>query len=719
MKKNKIKTKKTKSNIDVEFNKNKFPNEIINSNINSIYNNKNNKQKNFDIKNSLVIDEAIVNSIINKIISSVILITNKERIYKNFNTYCFNYIKKLISTFLLSEIISYENVSNTNELKNNIFYNYTKTSKKDTWTYISEPEASNIDRCANKIILIKKNNINFKNINNNKNNLIEEEIYENKKTIHKMDIYANKEEINVNNNSKDIDKEYDYKIILLKKRNLSKDDKELNFDEKYDKIIEMPSIDILKDKKEIDIMKRNEEIKNLRKEYNIIINKKRASNIFSIKSKQQLKPVKRMYIHNFDSNKYTFDPNGKVIHLHLPKLQVSSEFNTPKQKIINKIIKNEQDLIGSNIKKNYKKISFKKSLISSFSKFNLNDNIKAKGTHYSIRAKFRNSLVNTNFLTLKDQKYKELYSSIKEKINITNNFNIRNTKENIEYNPNDRKSYWYFNKFKKLNKQRIIGGENFEKIIPEVGVIIHDDYKKYQKKEGGFNYLSKYFKCSINEYSKLLDNSKNFLSENNSYSSLLLEKDNYDYNNYNGYKEEFSDNNNPLFKNAHFINNNKERILSSFSKDRNFSDNNLKNKNYTLDIRDSNKNKINLKSSLSSINIMNKYGNSMNNIKLSGNKKINYIYNLLNDEKKDKINYNSDNNISKNKNIVSIKELLDRKRKLPLIEKLKKKNKEIMNGRNILNKFNLNIIKNKEWGRGNSFEHSVDYNNEYKKKKYI
>ena len=39
-----------------------------------------------------------------------------------------------------------------------------------------------------------------------------------------------------------------------------------------------------------------------------------------------------------------------------------------------------------------------------------------------------------------------------------------------------------------------------------------------------------------------------------------------------------------------------------------------------------------------------------------------------------------------------------------------------MNGRNILNKFNLNIIKNKEWGRGNNFEHSVDYNNEYKKK---
>ena len=102
--------------------------------------------------------------------------------------------------------------------------------------------------------------------------------------------------------------------------------------------------------------------------------------------------------------------------------------------------------------------------------------------------------------------------------------------------------------------------------------------------------MSKYNKPSIYEFSKIYDNKRRVKSVN--YLSLSFNSDNNELNNinYNGYNEEFSDYNNPLLQNALHLNN-KNRILSSFS--RNNGDNNAekKDKKYTIDLDDlSNKN---------------------------------------------------------------------------------------------------------------------------------
>ena len=122
--------------------------------------------------------------------------------------------------------------------------------------------------------------------------------------------------------------------------------------------------------------------------------------------------------------------------------------------------------------------------------------------------------------------------------------------------------------------QTIYSGSNFEKITPEIGVIISNndkDKEKNNKKIGGFDFIKKYNRPSMNEISNLLSSqNSNINIYNNQITSFfnydyskninnnkneLNEKNNFQFNkfntenNYIGYKEEFKDNN-PFFQGA-------------------------------------------------------------------------------------------------------------------------------------------------------------------------
>jgi hypothetical protein len=90
-------------------------------------------------------------------------------------------------------------------------------------------------------------------------------------------------------------------------------------------------------------------------------------------------------------------------------------------------------------------------------------------------------------------------------------------------------------------------------IIPEVGVTIINSDKK--KKEGGLNFTEKFKKPSMEQFSKLAFdtenlNSKRFLTGSLSQDKILNSEIN-NQNNYIGYSQQFSNENNPLIQNSH------------------------------------------------------------------------------------------------------------------------------------------------------------------------
>jgi len=673
-------------------------NNLENSNIN----NYNVEKNDFELRNS-IINEAIVNYIINYSISIAINSCTLKETYKKIDHHCYNFLKKLINTYLSIELIQYEDTPNSNEISgNNILYNTEKSSKSDTWTYISEPEPSTIDRCSNRTLLKEIDHKHIYQINNDENDEFKEESINinannnklsNKKKLKKKAFMhtktlKNEEKSKVNESAKskdgnNIDDPYkDYKVI--KKKKFINIKGLLTIQE--DRIIEMPSYDI-KDKKEnFENIYEKEEFNKLRKDIQYLIEqKKRENNLLLLKPNRRKSQINFKFSNNFDTNRYTFDTNGKILYLNLPKLSpISSEFNTPKQKVVDK------DSNSQNKKR--KSLYFRKLIISSFEKYNINinsDTIK------------RNS---AKTISIKNKTSRNRTSSLPNNNinNNTSNFITKRNRESIEYNPRalktnlnkDKDKERDKNKNTKSKKAMIIGGQNFEKIVPEVGVVIHDDYKLNKTKSGGFKYSSKYCKMSFKELSQILDNKGKYSSVDNS--SFSFNQDNN--NNYNGYNEKFNDNNNPLLENAHSIRK-KERILSSFSENRKKSN---KNNNYnSIDIS-SPLNKIGIKRSmnfsLSRNNSEIKMLSKINNMKLSSDNYNNNIYDLLKDDQKDITSSRSIDKTNKSKGLISIKEIINIKRKLPSIDDLIKKRTENMKGRYIINKFNYNIIKNKDWG---------------------
>ena len=538
--------------------------------------------------------ETISKILIEKIISLTVTKVHSKETFGRIGDHCFNYIKKSIEPILKAKFIPYEIRHNETE---KIFFDVPKANLHNTWLELEEPKTPIYDRSSvdqikySEFTPIEFEVIKSSNLSNNDLIAVDKDSEEKKVSLFNQ----NNDNLNNNNNEKDEIQnkninENQSKIIseIEKKEENEKKNEKKNIEKPRNNKgegpwIDLPSYDlpeelyfneyIIKDNSpEINELRKEMEYENKKKEEQKRIEeeaKRRELNLLN----QQNKKLK-----NFDGNKLTFDSNGNIIKLK-PKNTIESnlgnEFYWSKPAM--KDIRTFRHLIT-------------KAPRNSFS------NMKNKKL-----VDFAEGIVN------QIKSSKKINSSIKlddidddeEEINITNNKNengrrgssivhkktIKKMREETEIirNPN-------MDIFKNKNKNNkkddvmiIPAGQNFDKIIPEVGVTIITGDKK-RRKEGGLNFSEKFKKPSMEEFSKLAFdtenlNSKRFFTGNFSTEKILSSDSNNQQindsitnnknNNYIGYSQQFNVDN-PLIQKAYSLNKNSNEQNSFLSNQTSF-----------------------------------------------------------------------------------------------------------------------------------------------------
>ena len=727
--------------------------------------------------------DTIVTVIIDKIISRACRNAYIKKINSNIGNHCNEFINNILSSYLNNSFLFHENgLDNVEINQNKIFYNKKVSEKVNTWVSFIEPNASKIDRFA-------CNRNKYSEFYDNKNNLLKRKsLIPQNPVMNQVNEYEKNKNIKRKKQTikiklKDIWKKGNNNILL---KNNANNKNNLNIKtEQNNKIIRSPRVkeEILEIQGTHIPYKKNELI-------NILLNDTEENNLLRKEKEQQILDKEEMlknenllkqrarqnrivlFNKKFDNDRLTFDPNGKVIKLHLPAID---SFN--------------QDFIVSKAKiKNGENNNIRLSSIS-------------KDT-------FKTTKNANKILKIIDEKLKLTSERVKPPIINKEKNNNNNIKEIIEYNPDDTNDDYLYNKYRK-KKELIISGSNFDKISPEVGVVISNEAKynkndeggeneeKINQKIGGFDYIKKYNRPSMNEISHLFSSQNLYMnsinSNNNNNDNLANNKItsffNYDYsqntkniynndnilnkinninktsekndsnfdninndnNNYIGYKEEFNDNNNPLFKGAFQINdepkilkeNHKKKSVSptpllpiKIKNIRNISNDNIfstKRRLFKSETKDSiyqnqynnfnlNSNNTNSNQYLSNNILLSQNFNSPNLKSIFMDENENYLSsdenkinknknnNKINDLKFNSINYeNDDGNINVLK---PFKILSRRKHKLPAITENNNKDKYLME-QQYINKFNLGIVKNKNWGNEN-FDDTNNNKNSYK-----
>ena len=688
----------------------------------------NNEKINLENQNNMQIKDiadCIATIIVDKIISDAVINSKINDIYKTMNNHCFKFLTNCINPYLKTRFIFYENgKEDPNQQKKELFFISKPIEKLNTWSILPEPNSSQIDRCANTktklvrykkytdlkddglkessfaldaeedIKQINKNNHNFfddneNNINYNFGNKSKKEnkysVKNSQKNILQISKKENKNKENdINSNNKVIKKKEEKKKVTQ-----SYNYNNQNFPQKKEKeeILEISTINDLPEESyenKYSLINSNEENEKLRKEREFEIIKKEEMK--KIEKERQEKNKRQSIMRRndklFDSNRLTFDPDGKIINI---KYQ------------------NYDNLEGGFV---FSKLKIKTENAKKKANLNLMDIIyPIEGVDQNASKEKRESVPITRRDTLKG----------KEKIINS----IESDKSKIKVEKNEEDKLWENNKNIKDKKESIIpSGGNFDKIVPETGVIITGE-NHMEVKEGGFDYVKKYNKASFSELSKYISesinlNSRNFSSIMYSNNDLNRNKSNInnylnnnndyiktDDNNYIGYKEEFNDNN-PLIKNAHYINNNMK----------NFSPNPNRYSNLSLNSSNLNSKRRNLFKSYDKVKSEN---NQLQNIQLSNNIGINNqsLKKLFED---DVININTSNKYLKSldannlqnlnyleKAVLPFKNLRYKKqngiRQLIDIGSDNSNNEGQYYGQAVMNKFNSQILNNKEWGK--------------------
>ena len=768
--------------------------------------------------------ESIADSIINKIISFVVYQNTVKEVYSHIDEKCFNYLKYLISPYISSEYMIYEDgIEDINHQKTKMFYKIPAPKKVNSWVIINEPVTPQIDRHASsstKILSFKTdandkdnaiNNANKDVINQNikdlknirrksttidANLIVNESVEYSKRTKSIRDSsiknVSYKEKNNNSKNKKNIKNIENNEILEKRRQKLLEKLKK----EEEQKILELTWVDLPKEKYENKYIMDNDNDENnvLRKERETLIIKQ--TELKALKEiqdkKEKLKRFQSRLQKNFDGSRQTFDPNGNIINIRPPQVEnLIKEFciikipnieskNTLKDRRKSSFLMKNESLLKrkSFLDKNKSNLILGNKL-KKFNKIKLNDRLSEeekeifkyirnillpKWQHKPVKKEFYEDEGNEEekeeektkkrFLTKKS--FKEFFGLFLQKYIF---------KEEVEHNPidliNNNMGYYKYDNAKR--KIILPSGPNFKKIQPEVGVVIENknNEKRKEIKDGGFEFIKKYNKPSMYEFSKLLmetshlnstkilssgliESKINEINEINNLNRISeINKEEY---NYNGYMVEFSDNNNPLIQGA-FSPNDKQRIFSSLSKNKNLSEIEKENKFEKINILKSK----NLLKSLDEKYIRNKYNsvNSINmqnsNIQLTNNIKAPNLYSYFHESIKEpekKLESNNDENYEDNdfnRDFYNLERERNKERNsaLPIIRIRKNElNKNHLNelknqikGRKIINKFNYKIIKNKKWGEedekkkkeremlnygyenGNSNNNPVDSNN--------
>ena len=650
-------------------------------------------QDNEKIKPSTDTNDTIATILIDKIITNVMINIKIKETYAKTCDHLFNNLINSLNPYLKNNYISHENgIDDLDYQKQHLYFCHEPIKKLNTWTIIPEPTCSTKDRCENtKTKIIKYNKYTDlksdgvresstvldaeddklkKSLNFNKENKI--------KRLKKL-ILISKDKENIQ--EKIVKNEPKQKINISINKDFPKRKKE--------EVIELSMInDLPKESYEnkYSLINSNDENNKLRLEREIQIEKKiqmeklaRDREIQEKKIRQRLMMMK--IGKQFDGDRLTFDSDGKIINLHSQNYE------------------NFQDgFVFSNLKINTK---IKKKPI-----------LELKDVVYPVEGV--EQIENEQD---KDKDKNEITKIEKEKSRIK----VEKNEETI-MDKDDR-----YKKKKEKEKASIIpSGGNFETIKPEVGVIIYGENRK-NIKEGGFDYVKKYNRYSLNELSRFISESSN-MNSNNNFNSIVnsksdLNKNNKDTfnndgindylkteDNYVGYKEEFSDNNNPLILKSHYSNNNSKSISSDNNRYNSLNSLNLKKSSLISKRKIRSFDRVKTENNLEPIiNIkMNKNLKSKNLTNIFDEATLNTIKNNTNEQKlENSLNSNTlDNKNYFEKAVLPFKNFRyknhynDADAGILNTINIDKTNKEKEhNDQAFINKFNLNIIKNKEWGK--------------------
>ena len=709
--------------------------------------------------------ESIAGIIINKLISYAIYKTTVNEIYTHMDEKCYNYLKYLISPYLSTEYIFYEDgIEDINHQKTKVFYKAPAPKKTNTWICIEEPGAPEIDRYASSTtkIVSCKTDIN----DNNKDNIVNigNKDYYNQNAIDLKNIRRRSTVVDANlivHEAVEFPKRKisgrPSSILSISNNNnqndnLEKSNKVEKNKKEEEKILELTWVDLPKEKYENKyVMKNsNEEYNQLRKERETLI--LRQSELKALKEvqdkKEKLKKFHSRMQKIFDGSRQTFDANGNIINIHpFPVDNLINDFcfikipnidtKIPQKDIRkNSLFLNKSKLLikQKSINKNFlrKKTLKKSKTLKNKNKMSEDTKEIFKYLRNVLLPKWQHKPIKKEFY--EDEEGQEKEEREKQKILAKKPFKeffgqfLQDYifKVNIEHNPIDKlNNNIGYNKYD-ISKRKVINpsGPNFSQINPEVGVVIENNNNEKTKeiKDGGFEFIKKYNKPSMYEFSKLIMETSQINSSKVLSSGLIESKINEineinninrkkeqnkeDYN-YNGYMMEFSDINNPLFQGALSINE-RNRIFSSISKkenENNLEQNNLiKGRNEMKSMDERYKNKYN---SMNSINMSN------NSIQLTNKVKAPNLYSYFQETKKEpeknlynNIDDNNDEDLRKDYNSLQKEKKLERNSALPIIRVRKKEiNRFYLNelknqikGRRIINKFNYKIINNKKWG---------------------
>ena len=651
------------------------------------------------------IAETVAMVLIDKIISTVVITNKVNETYKTLNDHCFNYLINFINPYLETNFIFYENgIEDPDYQKNKIYFDRKPLEKINTWNIISEPETNEIDRYENtKTKIMKYKKYSDMQIDGVKESSLAFDIDDENKNIHSSEnesirIQKNQDKVkekSIKEQNKE-NKDISNSNIKPKIPSLSQSIKSLNKVQKKEeqkKKIKLPprkkimnkfSDDMAPKKKEKEeileisvtddlpqeayeniysIINSNDENNRLRRERELQIEQRQAQKLLEIeKEKRAKQKLYRRLDKDFDSNRLTFDPNGKIINLRTINENLAGDFISSRIKV-----KSEQ---------NKKKELFElKDVVYPIKGMELNN----------INEKRNNENIMNN---------KEIMNKIEadiSKIKVEKNFEIKKDKNNFKNNREKEKG------------SILPSGYNFDKFIPEVGVVVTGE-RENEKKEGGFEYVKKYNKPSFNELSRFISesinmNSNNFSSYLNSNSDLNVNNKSTTDGNYIGYKEEFNENN-PLMQNVHKMNNN----LKSFSPD-------LK-KFKSLNIQSSNSNN-RRRNLLNSYDKINPDIEQYQSIQLSKNFEENNLHlkNIFDEPLTTNIGRNYLNSLNVNnfnkmdyfeRAVLPFKKFVNKKKRKELNEEInKEKENQIKKNSDeaYINKFNSQIINNKDWGK--------------------
>ena len=648
--------------------------------------------------------EIISHLILEKIISLTVTKINCNEIYKNIGDYCFDFIeKKVMKPCLKSLYIPFEIEEDENKDKI-LFFDSIQPNKQNTWIEIIEPNTPFVDRCSVDQMKFTPIEIPDKDINEDENL-----INENEEDKEKRVTFTEKEDNeNIKKEEEEMKKKEEEKKRKEKKK---KEEKEKKLKEETEKKlkeetekkeqrkpnendgkdgpwIDLPSYDLPKDL----FISEIPEINELRRDMELEKNRKIKQKLLEEEEKrrEKQKEMQSRIGREFDSKRLTFDSNGNIINLKLRNnvdSNLGNEFYWSRPFV--KEGKTFRHLFAKPIRKSFQS-----------KKINILKDDKNKNDNDSIN---KIDEVENDDDEKNDKKNKKRNSSSQVKktaVTILGEDVIRNT------NNLDVKYFLRFMKQKESQYKDLSqpSGQNFDKIIPEIGVNIISEKK--EKKEGGLDFTKKFNKPSMEEFSKLAFdteslnsqkllssnlifsnnklNSSNSISKTNSKNNItdININDNNTQNkvdnNYIGYSKQFSSIDNPLIQNAHKIINN------------NLNDESIQNSQ--------------ISSISNSIQHYSYAGNSFRTKLLSNEMTLgkNYYNSNLRSYFYEKEDDNNNSYIHSNQQYKSIKptgsNFLNNKlsKKSSFIPNIKVTN-EVM-----IDKFNSNIIKNKNWGSDNN-----------------